>query len=142
MIVAESASSAVGCVQIAQVAKGAALPRSFVGRAGRAGFGHRRQLVAAAEICALEQFGASELEITFLARSELIEWYRRLDYVLNGKERHFSVSDLRFGISKTHRLAFCCSENSLPIAPRKPRITDLHQPDHQVNQNLIHNLRI
>jgi predicted N-acetyltransferase YhbS len=107
MIVAESAGVAVGCVQIARAGNGVAYLGHLSVEPDQQASGIGRQLVRAAEMFALDQFQAQEMEMTVIRqRSELIEWYHRLGYVLTGEERPFPVNDRRFGVPKVHGLAF------------------------------------
>lgn len=117
MIIAENAGSPAGCVQIAQAADDVAYLGHLSVEPDVQASGIGRRLVAAAEIAAVQQFGARAMEMTVVRqRSELIEWYRRLGYVPTGEERPFPVNDQRFGIPKVEGLAFIVIKK--PLATR------------------------
>lgn len=73
-----------------------------------------RQLIAAAEQIAREQFGASVMEMTVIAqRPELIAYYERRGYALTEETRPFPMDDPRFGLPKRDDLYFVVMEKAL-----------------------------
>lgn len=107
MIMAKSAMTLQGCVQIARGVQGTAYLGHLSVEPHLQGRGIGRQLLAFAERLAIDEFVARRMEMTVIKqRSELIEWYGRQDYVPSGEERPFPVDDRRFGHPKIDGLAF------------------------------------
>ena len=106
LLVALDGDGITGCVAVARKPDG----RGYLGlltvdpRLQAAGLG--RRLIAAAEDCA-RGFGAAVIEMTVIAgRVELIAYYERRGYALNGERRPFPLDDVRFGLPKTRELEF------------------------------------
>jgi ribosomal protein S18 acetylase RimI-like enzyme len=93
LLIGEQGEAVLGCVNVAD--KGAGL--AYLGllcvdpelQAGGLG----RRLLAAAEDCAREAFGAERIEMTVIdARAELIAWYERRGYAQTGERRDFVIA--------------------------------------------------
>ncbi|MHB1567142.1 MAG: GNAT family N-acetyltransferase [Acidiferrobacter sp.] len=64
-------------------------------------------LVAQAEAVACRDFGSTIMELTVIRlRRDLIAWYERRGYRLNGETRAFPYGDARFGKPRRADLAF------------------------------------
>ena len=73
-----------------------------------------RQLIAAAEAVAKDQFGARVMEMTVIAqRPELIAYYERRGYGQTSETRPFPMDDPRFGLPKRTDLYFVVMEKAL-----------------------------
>lgn len=107
VLFAEEGDTLVGCVQLKRADSGAAyLGMLAVDPQVQAG-GVGRQLMAAAEAAAVDQFGADRIEMTVIKqRSELIAYYIRRGYALTGETRPFPLDDVRFGLPQTDALEF------------------------------------
>jgi predicted N-acetyltransferase YhbS len=107
MIVANVDGTLVGCVQIASAAKGGAYLGHLSVDPEIQGGGLGRRLVCAAESAAVEIFNADTMEMTVIRqRIGLIDWYRRLGYILTGETRPFPNDNPRFGLPKIKNLGF------------------------------------
>ena len=92
MLIALQDDTPIGCVQVSDKGDGLAYlgllcidPRLQTG-----GFG--KQLVAAAEDCAREVFGATRMEMTVIdVRRRLIAFYERRGYAVLGEKRDFPI---------------------------------------------------
>lgn len=107
VLVAESDRELIGCVEVEDRSGG----RAYLGMLSvdpvRQAGGLGRTLIAAAERCAVEEFGAIVIEMTVIRqRSELIAYYERRGYALTGEERPFPAADPRFGLPRRNDLAF------------------------------------
>jgi predicted N-acetyltransferase YhbS len=89
----------VGCVQLTAKGDGTAyLGLLAVDPALQAG-GIGAQLIAACEMAARDEFGATRMEMTVIdGRTELIAYYQRKGYALTGERRPFPMTDERFGL--------------------------------------------
>ena len=107
IVLAEEDEALIGCVQVTDKSAGlASLGLLSVDPARQAG-GLGRRLIAAAEQAAREAFASTAVEMTVIAqRAELIAWYERRGYVRTGERRPFPLDDPRFGLPRTHDLAF------------------------------------
>lgn len=92
LLVALSGDTIIGCVQVSDVGADTA----YLGllciepRLQAAGLG--RQLIAAAETCAREDFTARRIEMTVIEnRVELVAYYERRGYVRTGERRDFPI---------------------------------------------------
>ncbi|MEW2442850.1 GNAT family N-acetyltransferase [Micromonospora marina] len=74
---------------------------------GRQGGGVGRDLLAAAERHAVQQWHAGEMRMTVIVqRDDLIAWYERRGYVRTGELSPFPYGDERFGVPLRPDLAF------------------------------------
>jgi GNAT superfamily N-acetyltransferase len=82
----------IGCVQVSDKGNGLAyLGLLCIDPTLQAG-GHGKQLVAAAEDCAREAFGATRMEMTVIdVRRRLIAFYERRGYVVSGEKCDFPI---------------------------------------------------
>ncbi len=107
VLVAEAAGALVGCVELEDRGGGLAYLGMLSVDPARQAAGLGRALIAAAETCARDAFGATAIEMTVIRqRTELIDWYQRRGYRLTGEERPFPLTDPRFGLPKRDDLAF------------------------------------
>jgi ribosomal protein S18 acetylase RimI-like enzyme len=66
-----------------------------------------RQLLAAAEAWAAQEWGVQSIEMTVIAqRAELIAWYERRGYARTGETRPFPYGDANFGLPRREDLYF------------------------------------
>jgi len=88
LILLESSDALIGCVDVhARPGSTAYLGLLAVDPAQQAG-GHGKRLIAAAESCARDVFGATQIEMTVIAqRPELIAYYARRDHARPGLRR-------------------------------------------------------
>ncbi|MFC0097319.1 GNAT family N-acetyltransferase [Micromonospora marina] len=74
---------------------------------GRQGGGVGRELLAAAERHAVQQWHAGEMRMTVIVqRDDLIAWYERRGFVRTGELSPFPYGDERFGVPLRPDLAF------------------------------------
>ena len=111
LILAEQDGALVGCVLVVDKGRRERDRVAYLGMLTVSprlqGGGLGRALVAEAERCARESFGATIMEMTVIKqRAELIDWYLRRGYALTGREEPFPLDDPRFGIPKTRALVF------------------------------------
>ena len=107
ILVAEDSGALVGCVEISDRGDGVAYLGMLSVDPQRQAAGLGRTLIAAAERCAAEVFGAAVMEMTVIRqRAELIAYYERRGYALTGEERPFPATDPRFGLPRRDDLAF------------------------------------
>lgn len=92
LLVAWDGATALGCVNIADRGGGLAYLGLLCIEPQLQGAGLGKQLMAAAEACAREKFGADRIEMTVIdRRAELIAWYLRHGYAPSGETRPFPV---------------------------------------------------
>ena len=92
LLVAEGPAGPIGCVQVTSKGNGLAYLGLLCVDPGRQSGGLGKQLVAAAEECARDLFGASVMEMTVIdRRKELIAFYERRGYRNAGEKRDFPV---------------------------------------------------
>ena len=73
-----------------------------------------RRLLAAAELYALDQLGATRMLMSVIVqRPELIAWYERRGYERTGRFEPFPYGDERFGLPRRPDLRFEILEKSL-----------------------------
>lgn len=114
VLVAEDGGTLIGCVEISDRGKGVAYLGMLSVDPQRQAGGLGRTLIAAAERCAAEVFGATVMEMTVIRqRTELIAYYERRGYALTGEERPFPATDPRFGLPRRDDLAFVVLAKSL-----------------------------
>ena len=107
ILVAVEEDAIVGCVQISDKGHGTAYLGMLSVDPGRQVGGLGKLLIAAAEHDAQALFGARRMEMTVIKqRAELIAYYERRGYMRTGEERPFPLDDPRFGVPRTHDLAF------------------------------------
>lgn len=107
VLVAEEGGALIGCVEIADERDGRAYLGMLSVEPNRQASGLGRRLIAAAESCAGDTFGARTMEMTVIRqRSELIDYYKRRGYALTGEDRPFPLADPRFGTPRRNDLAF------------------------------------
>ncbi|MBO9623207.1 MAG: GNAT family N-acetyltransferase [Sphingomonas sp.] len=92
LLVALQGGTIIGCVQVSDKGDGLAyLGLLCIDPTLQAG-GHGKQLVAAAEACAREDFAARRMEMTVIdVRRRLIAFYERRGYVVSGEKRDFPI---------------------------------------------------
>jgi predicted N-acetyltransferase YhbS len=78
------------------------------------GRGTGRRMIEAAERWAVEQWQSSVMRMTVLVqRPELVAYYERRGYRMNGERKPFPYDDERFGLPRRDDLAFVVLEKSL-----------------------------
>lgn len=93
LLVAREAEAAVGCVNVADRGDGLAYLGLLCIEPLRQAGGLGRQLIAAAEAHARDNFGCTRIEMTVIEqRSELIAYYERRGYVRTGERRDFPIA--------------------------------------------------
>lgn len=96
----------VGCIKVEQVDDVVDLGL-FAVDPSRQGAGIGRALVGEAERIAVEVFGAGELHLNVIhVRQDLIGWYERLGFKLNGSSAKFPYGQEQFGLPKRDDLYF------------------------------------
>jgi GNAT superfamily N-acetyltransferase len=96
-----------GCVQLSDQGDGKAYLGLLTVDPAKQAAGMGRALINAAEVLAVDVFGANALEMTVIKqRAELIAYYERRGYALTGEERPFPLDDPRFGLPTTRALSF------------------------------------
>lgn len=118
LILAEQDGALLGCVLVADKGRREQDRVAYLGMLTVSpllqGGGLGRTLIAEAERCARETFGATVMEMTVIKqRTELIDWYLRRGYALTGREEPFPLNDPRFGIPKTRELVFVVMAKAL-----------------------------
>jgi GNAT superfamily N-acetyltransferase len=79
----------------------------FAVRPALQGAGLGKAIIAEAERCAREEWGAREMQMTVISvREDLIAWYERRGYRRTGKTSPFPYGDERFGIPQRADLEF------------------------------------
>jgi len=120
MLLAEADGQLVGCCHLEQPQPPPTAPAGstspftaeayfgmFAVRPGRQGQGWGRQILAAAERLARDQWGASTMVLKTLAqRPDLIAWYERRGYRRTGETMPFPYENARFGVPKRPDLTF------------------------------------
>ncbi|MGK6355239.1 GNAT family N-acetyltransferase [Sphingomonas sp. DT-207] len=93
LLIAEQDGLPAGCVQVTDRGGGLCyLGLLCVDPALQAG-GLGKQLIAAAEAAAREDFGATQMEMTVIdVRAELIAYYERRGYRVSGEKRDFPIA--------------------------------------------------
>jgi GNAT superfamily N-acetyltransferase len=92
LLVAEGPAGPIGCVQVTSKGDGLAYLGLLCVDPGLQAAGLGKRLVAAAETCAVETFGAVAMEMTVIdKRAELIAFYERRGYRNSGEKRDFPV---------------------------------------------------
>jgi GNAT superfamily N-acetyltransferase len=82
------------------------------------GTGLGRQLLAAAERFAVEEWSARSMHMTVIQqRLELIAWYERRGYERTGVSKPFPYGDERFGLPRRSDLVFEVLRKALPVTP-------------------------
>jgi GNAT superfamily N-acetyltransferase len=90
LIIAEDSGQTLGCVNIADKGQGLAYLGLLCVEPTLQAAGTGKQLLAAAEACAHEAFGAERIEMTVIdVRRKLIAWYERRGYAQTGERRDF-----------------------------------------------------
>jgi ribosomal protein S18 acetylase RimI-like enzyme len=119
MLVAEEDGALHGTVTITRTADGVAQLGMLAVDPGLQARGLGGRLVGAAEEVARRDLGAHTLEMLVLSpRAELIAWYVRRGYALNGESRPFPHGDPRFGSPRDPGLAFTVLAK--PLSPVPP----------------------
>lgn len=104
-----------GCVQVSRIADDAGYFGLLTVDPERQAAGLGRQLIAAAEGWAAEQWGARRMELSVVSvRTELIAYYERRGYRLTGERRPFPVE-------VDPPLTLLVMEKRLPTRPPGPR---------------------
>jgi len=86
----------------------------FAVRPTQQGSGVGRELLAAAEVYARDQFGSTAMQMSVIAqRAELIAWYERRGYARTGATQPFPYGDKRFGLPRRDDLHFVVLEKRL-----------------------------
>jgi GNAT superfamily N-acetyltransferase len=107
VLVGEEESALIGCVEVTYKGGGTAYLGMLSVDPERQAGGLGRQLIAAAEACAADAFGATVMEMTVIRqRAELVAYYERRGFALTGEERPFPATDPRFGLPRRDDLAF------------------------------------
>lgn len=107
VLVAVEDDAPIGCVEVTRRDDATAYLGMLSVDPTRQAGGVGRALIEAAERCAVEEFGASRMEMTVIRqRAELIAYYARRGYALTGEERPFPATDPRFGLPRRNDLAF------------------------------------
>ena len=102
------------CAALADLGGGLTYLGMFTVAPARQATGIGRLLLAASEEHAASRFGATRVEMTVISqRTELIAWYERRGYRLNGERRPFPATDPRFGLPKCEDLEFVVLEKAL-----------------------------
>ncbi|WP_448664483.1 GNAT family N-acetyltransferase [Sphingomonas sp. CJ20] len=92
LLIATEGDAPVGCVQVSDRGAGLAYLGLLCVDPGLQAAGLGRQLIAAAEACARDAFGADRIEMTVIEqRAELIAYYGRRGYRVTGERRDFPV---------------------------------------------------
>jgi GNAT superfamily N-acetyltransferase len=92
LLIARDGDTPIGCVNVADRGDGLTYLGLLCIEPERQGIGLGKQLMAAAEACARDDFGATRIEMTVIdARVELIAWYRRHGYAPSGETRPFPI---------------------------------------------------
>ena len=114
LLVARDGQDIAGCVTIADKGDGRAYLGMLTVDPHRQAAGLGKQLMAAAEQRAVEEFGARRMELTIIPhRAELTAWYERRGYSLTGEDRPFPADDPRFGLPRRDDLIFSVMEKRL-----------------------------
>jgi ribosomal protein S18 acetylase RimI-like enzyme len=101
------ADELVACCELAGRGGGLAYFGMFAVSPTLQAAGIGRQVLAAAEQTAREQWGAHRMEMTVIAqRDELIAWYRRRGYRPTGEQRPFPYEQLLNGVAHRDDLYF------------------------------------
>ena len=107
LILLDGAATLIGCVDVQTARDGSAYLGLLAVDPARQAEGLGRLLIKAAEVCARDQFGATQIEMTVIAqRPELIAYYERRGYRRTGEQRPFPLDDPRFGLPTTRDLVF------------------------------------
>jgi GNAT superfamily N-acetyltransferase len=92
LLLAFAAGELAGCVQVSRIGEDAAYFGLLTVAPTRQAGGLGRELIAAAERWAAEQWNARRMELTVVSvRAELIAYYERRGYRLTGEQRPFPV---------------------------------------------------
>jgi GNAT superfamily N-acetyltransferase len=119
MLVAEADGQLAGCCNLERRRDGTVYLGMFAVQPGFQGRGRGREILAAAESLARDEWGAVTMIMTVLAqRTDLIAWYQRRGYHPTGQTKPFPYGDERFGIPRRPDLSFV--ELAKPLAPRTP----------------------
>jgi predicted N-acetyltransferase YhbS len=107
ILVAEVDGVVIGSVLIQSKGEGLAYLGQLAVDPERQANGLGRRLIDAGEACAIDVFGASQIEMTVITqRTELIAYYVRRGYAETGETRPFPLNDVRAGLPKTLALTF------------------------------------
>jgi predicted N-acetyltransferase YhbS len=107
LLVATSAGTPIGCVQITRRDKGFGYLGMLAVDPTRQAAGLGRMLIASAEDHARRLFGAVVIEMTVIRqRIDLVAYYERRGYRKTGEERPFPYGDPRAGQPRIQELAF------------------------------------
>lgn len=116
ILLAWDADMLTGCIQIADQGSGTSYLGMVSVDPARQAAGLGRALLAAAETCAVELFGARRIEMTVIRqRAELIAWYERRGYRRTGETRPFPLDDPRFGLPRRRDLSFAVLAKDQPM---------------------------
>ncbi len=111
----------VGCCAVRRERDGSASFGTFAVDPLLQAGGLGRELLAAAEDVASEDWGARRMTMSVIEqRRELIEWYRRRGYEPSGESREFPYGDERFGQPCRDDLRFVVLAKGLPGAQHPP----------------------
>jgi len=92
LLIAKTESEPVGCVQITDRGNGLCDLGLLCIEPGLQAAGLGRQMIAAAESAAIQNFGSKSMEMTVIEqRRELIDYYQRRGYHLTGERRPFPI---------------------------------------------------
>lgn len=114
IILAYQDSQLVGCVAVTNKGGGLSYLGMLTVDPQRQAGGLGRQLIAAAEQAAMDEYSATAMEMTVIGqRAELIAYYERRGYELTQETRPFPIGDPRFGIAKRDDLYFVVMKKAL-----------------------------
>ena len=92
LLIALDGDIPIGCVHVADKGDNLAYLGLLCIDPALQAAGLGKQLMAAAEACAREAFGALTMEMTVIeSRAELIAWYARRGYASSGEKRDFPI---------------------------------------------------
>ena len=102
VLVLRAQSGLLGCVEVRRRSAGTAYVGMLTVRPALQGSGIGRQMLAAAETDARQEYGAAAVEMTVIEqRVELSAWYERRGYQPTGELRPFPYEESRFGVPKS-----------------------------------------
>jgi GNAT superfamily N-acetyltransferase len=118
MLVAEADGQLAGCCNLERRRDGTVYLGMFAVQPDSQGRGRGREILAAAESLARDEWGAVTMIMTVLAqRPDLIAWYERRGYLPTGRSIPFPHSSERFGIPRRPDLRF--AELAKPLIPEQ-----------------------